>query len=341
MPTRQVIVVGDEKTGKSALIERILHKNFLDDYEPTIIKIHTKEYAYRAKTADLEIVEIGGGVNSSDLRSKYYRDCDFIVICFSLADNSFSKVGNWVTEINRVRPNATKILIGTNGDTSDRTVPFNAVKQFVSVNYINRYYEISSRDDVNIRKLVRNVFIPILFDPDSCDDPHPSDASNFKVCLWGAPGSGKTAFRTTLCGGSSEPTFYSESRAILKLCEKFWNVCIGEQYDGCDELRNVTLDGCNILLVIIDLTDKNSIGRVLSYACPSNFPTVIVGLKSDIYDAEDPSSVDTEDINGLMTATHAILYAEGNACNQNDCNQILEEAMAAALAWYEQQGKSA
>jgi GTPase SAR1 family protein len=155
------------------------------------------------------------------------------------------------------------------------------------------------------------------------------------VCLWGAPGTGKTVFRRSLCGGSSEPSFYTESRGILKLLGKFWNVCIGEQYDGCDELREVALDGANLLMIACDLTDKDSISRILTYNIPEKFPIVIVGLKSDIVNKKDKNSVKNEDIDKLMAATHAILYAEGCAKNTNDCTQIIEEAMSAALEWYE------
>ena len=335
MISRKCVVVGDEKTGKTALIEQLLHRSVVDTYKPTVVSIASKEYSRNTKKAELIVTEIGGTINSVDLRLRYYRNCDFILLVFNLTDKSFDNLPRWISEINMIRPNVTKILIGTNAEKEKRVVDFQTVKKFVTLNYINRYYEISNKDATNIRELLHHVFIPLLFDKSACDDPKPADASNFKVCLWGSSGSGKTTFRRTLCGGSPEPSYYAESRGILKLLGKHWNVCIAEQYDGCDDLRFLALDGFNLLLIICDLTDRNSLSRILSYNLPAKFPTVLVGLKSDIYDKKDPNAVDNEDIDELMATTNAILYAEGCAKNANDCIQIIEEAMSAALEWYE------
>ena len=335
MISRKCIVVGDPKTGKTSLIDNVLRKGSASEYKPTVVSINSKQYSRNTKNSQLTIIEIGGTVNSVDLRLRYYRNSDFILIVFNLTDKSFDNLSNWLTEINMIRPNITKILIGTNAEKENRYVDFMTVKKFVTLNYINRYYEISNEDGTNIRELLHNVFIPILFDKTACDDPKPADASNFKVCLWGSKGSGKTTFRRALCGGSPEQSCYSESRGILKLLGKHWNVCIAEQDDKYDDLRFLTLDGFNLLLIICDLTDRKSLTRILNYNLPSNFPTVLVGLKSDIYDATDPNAIDDEDVDELMAATNAILYAEGCARNNNDCIQIIEQAMSAALEWYE------
>ena len=335
MHPRQCIVVGDEKTGKSALVQRLLHDEFTDDYVQTLVSSETKEYVRGSKKSELTVTEIGGTVNSPDLRARYYRSCDFVVLVFSLIDKSFENIKQYLSEINIVRPGITKILVGTNAENENRVIPFKTIKQFVTLNFLNRYYEVSNKDGGNIKKLLSGVFIPILFDPTACDDPRPSDASNFKICLWGAPGSGKTTFRKTLCGGSSEPSFYSESRGILKLLDKYWNVCIAEQYDGCDELRPLTLDGCNLLMLLCDMTDRDSISRIMTYNIPEKFPVVIVGVKGDISKQDNKNAVDDEDIDEVMEATGAILFAEGSAKNSNDCIQIIEESMSATLEWYD------
>ena len=116
----KVILVGDERSGKTCLLKRLVENRFCEKYTPTlfdefnsVIKVNVGKREYK-----LDIAELGGNEEFKTYRQTGYEDGDVIAICFSVVrPRDVLNIGEtWLPEIQKYNPNAYILLVGTQVD---------------------------------------------------------------------------------------------------------------------------------------------------------------------------------------------------------------------------------
>lgn len=330
MKTLNCLIIGTDQSGKTSLLYNLTKKEHSKEYKPTVLEFGTQTVEFNSMQNLINYTEIGSGLPSPDFRRRCLMNYDVVFIVFNLMEKDKEElVTDIVKEVCAVRPKVVKILIGTHGDQG-RLVSYSYMTELVNSSRINRYIEISNTNGTNIQSVIDNILIPLSFDSSFKPDIPPRDRRNFKICLWGAPGTGKTSFRNTLCGVNDQDSCYVESNTVLHLCGKFWSTMIAELRDGCEEIRMLTLERMNILLICLNLCDKETYEKALLYKIPSNMPVAVMGLHSDQYTGTS-KEISTDDIEDMVLRLGAVIYVEGNSTSRSDCLKMIEKILVSTI----------
>ena len=160
IPTLKISIIGDSSIGKSCLIYRYI-ENFFDTYSlPTVgIDFYTKRIIVDDENYKLHIFDLAGQERFRSIVTSYYRQNHGIILAFDITNKeSFDNLKRWVAEIDKYSDlNVSIILVGTKLDLqSKREISVEQASEYAKDLRVN-YYEISSKDNINIDK----VFIDI------------------------------------------------------------------------------------------------------------------------------------------------------------------------------------
>ncbi|MHA2168827.1 MAG: ADP-ribosylation factor-like protein [Candidatus Kariarchaeaceae archaeon] len=107
----KIVLIGDDSTGKSWILEKLLENQVPADYDVTSFE----------KKLNSNKFEIWDYNKSSSLKSKkeeYYKNADGAVVIFDInSPESFKSVPNWVTEMIKYRDSMLPLVIVGNGTT--------------------------------------------------------------------------------------------------------------------------------------------------------------------------------------------------------------------------------
>jgi len=129
--TIKCAVVGDAVSGKTALLETYLNKNFPEAYAPTMCE----NYRYTTNDKDgtlivLDITDCAGNEDFAKLRTSFYVGVNVFLLCYSISSpSSYDNVTKkWQQEITTHCPKAAIILVGTKMDLRDDKDTLEALK---------------------------------------------------------------------------------------------------------------------------------------------------------------------------------------------------------------------
>ncbi|KFW01561.1 Ras-like GTP-binding protein RHO, partial [Eurypyga helias] len=114
---RKLIVVGDDRCGKTCLLFALRHEQLPKSYEPTLFDTYTTDTEVDGKEMNLILFDVAGKheVGYQNLRSVFYQDSDVILMCFSVdrPDSLQNLLDFWVPEIKLFCPTVPIILVAT------------------------------------------------------------------------------------------------------------------------------------------------------------------------------------------------------------------------------------
>ena len=112
------VLVGDSKSGKTALLYTLSKGIFPTQHLPTVINNVNVGWKFEENQATISFWDTPGDEKEEEARSMAYQNADVILITFSL--NKLKDVshirGKWFNEVQNYCSNASIILIGTNLD---------------------------------------------------------------------------------------------------------------------------------------------------------------------------------------------------------------------------------
>ncbi|MBD3340907.1 MAG: GTP-binding protein, partial [Candidatus Lokiarchaeota archaeon] len=132
--TYKVLIVGDYKAGKTALLNRYVNDWFHQSYKPTVgFDILKKEILLKNKSQIILSLWDSGGLLTqiTSKKDKFFRHADASVVVFSLKDKkSLSAIQ---THINSIRENVNDeipiIVFGTKADLIDEKQSYFEIKE--------------------------------------------------------------------------------------------------------------------------------------------------------------------------------------------------------------------
>ncbi|MFX1485998.1 MAG: Rab family GTPase [Promethearchaeota archaeon] len=117
----KVVVVGDEKVGKTSLIVRYTEKRFTGDYKPTIgIDFAGKFVPFGKLNLNLIIWDIGGQEKYKILRRHYLEGARGAILVYDITNKrSFDNLDKWLGDVDKYCGRVPIILVGNKSDLND------------------------------------------------------------------------------------------------------------------------------------------------------------------------------------------------------------------------------
>ena len=152
----KLIVVGNQGTGKSSILNRFVNETFDENYQATIgLDFHSKNITIHDQDVRLIIYDTAGQEKFRSLIPMYIREAQIILFIYDISDKeSFDSIPKWVQQVNDViNREVVFVLIGNKLDLeSNRKVTFEEGKKLAEKsNYV--FQEISAKTGANFEKL--------------------------------------------------------------------------------------------------------------------------------------------------------------------------------------------
>ena len=153
--TYKVVVVGASGVGKTAIVQRLVDKTFLEEGQPTI-GVELK--CFQTKCGDdnikLNIWDTAGQEKFRAVSKAYFRNAVGAVLVFALNDRqSFEDVESWMNDVNTLcSTNAKVLVVGNKADLKDDRCVGEADASSFAERHGFDYLETSALDGANIEE---------------------------------------------------------------------------------------------------------------------------------------------------------------------------------------------
>eukprot|EP00121_Abeoforma_whisleri_P015249 Awhi_evm1s14053 len=151
-----VVMFGSGGVGKTALILRYCHGEFLETYDPTIEETYSHTFDHNGNIIPVEIRDTAGQEEFVALREQYIRTGHSYVLVFSLDNRaSFREVQEIQKKILRVKDKAPGevpiVICGNKCDLPDdqKIVTEEEIKAFATEEKV-KYQFCSAKDNINV-----------------------------------------------------------------------------------------------------------------------------------------------------------------------------------------------
>ena len=152
----KLIVVGNQGTGKSSILNRFVNETFEENYQATIgLDFQSKNITIHDQDVRLIIYDTAGQEKFRSLIPMYIREAQIILLVYDICDKeSFDAIPKWIQEINDVlNREVVFALIGNKLDIeNERKISFEEGKKLAEQhNYL--FQEVSAKTGKNFENL--------------------------------------------------------------------------------------------------------------------------------------------------------------------------------------------
>ena len=154
----KILIIGNEKVGKSSLINMYLNGKFEKDYKPTIgISITKREFPITKEiNLTLYMLDLGGSKSFAKVRRFYYKDLKAVLILFDYSKvETLENIKEWIEEARHFIKEASVpyILIGNKIDLLENGDPIKTRAKNLADQYKFTYFETSALTGEGIDEL--------------------------------------------------------------------------------------------------------------------------------------------------------------------------------------------
>ena len=165
----KIVLLGDQKSGKTQLRENYFGSGFNRDYKLSIgadFSIHNFEHG--GFSYILQIWDINAEEGFQRVREVYYKGCSAAIISYDMSDRStFDGIPNWITELmeNNYYSTIPMLLIGTQFNRNPREVSTKEGEKLASrlsnwSSFEIPYLEVNQNEDAN--EVMNDVLIKLV-----------------------------------------------------------------------------------------------------------------------------------------------------------------------------------
>ena len=162
----KMIVVGDQNTGKSCIINRYANNIFQENYQATIgLDFQTKIVTINNQDVHLTLYDTAGQEKFRSLIPLYIREAQIILIVYDVTNKeSFESIPRWFSDILNVKNDeAVFVLIGNKIDLTDnRKVTYDEGKKLANEKNII-FEELSAKNGTNFNELFNNKIYEAIY----------------------------------------------------------------------------------------------------------------------------------------------------------------------------------
>ena len=155
----KLIVVGDQNTGKSCILNRFANEIFEENYKATIgLDFLNKTVNINGQEIHLVLYDTAGQEKFRSLIPMYIREAQIILLIYDITSKeSFESIPKWFSDVLNVKNDeAIFALVGNKIDLNDkRVVSFEEGKKLANEKNII-FEEVSAKDGQNFNELFDN-----------------------------------------------------------------------------------------------------------------------------------------------------------------------------------------
>ena len=157
----EVILLGEEKIGKTQIINQLIDKKFNDNY----IKTLSANYEYKTikieeeiiKSKNLSIYDLPGAKQFRSINNTFLKSSDIILLVYDITNiESFIELYNW-NELLTNKENILKCVIGNKNDLIEKR----EISQEDGKNFANKiealFFETNAKDYINICEIFTKI----------------------------------------------------------------------------------------------------------------------------------------------------------------------------------------
>ena len=152
----KLIVVGNQGTGKSCILNRFVNETFEENYQATIgLDFQSKNITIHDQDVRLIIYDTAGQEKFRSLIPMYIREAQIILLVYDISDkDSFDAMPNWIKEVKEVlNKEVVFALIGNKMDLeSQRKISYEEGKKLAEKNNFV-FQEVSAKTGKNFENL--------------------------------------------------------------------------------------------------------------------------------------------------------------------------------------------
>lgn len=157
--TYKIVIIGQEKAGKTALMNQEVRNQFFEQYCPTIgtdFMIKT----YNAGTTDekkIRLWDLAGQERFDSLSPIYFKHSDAAIICVApteLIDKAY--INNKITDLRQINPAIHITLVSTKADLKDSQQTAEQLKLFADLNHCD-FASVSAKHNAAVTELFQKI----------------------------------------------------------------------------------------------------------------------------------------------------------------------------------------
>ena len=147
----KVEVVGDLEVGKTSILKKLIHNEFIEEYTPTI-GYEFNPYLIKVNNTvlKLQIWDMCGNENYRSVLLNLYRNATLGILVYSVCSRkSFENLGDWIEQLKKYAlPGSKIILLGNKCDDKERReVTYEEGKEVCEKYNLEFFMEVSAKKE--------------------------------------------------------------------------------------------------------------------------------------------------------------------------------------------------
>jgi len=172
-PAAKAVLVGDSGVGKTSLLLRFSRAEFVTSKATIGVDLQAQTLSLPdGKSIKLQVWDTAGAEQFQSLTSSYFRRAHAVVLVYDVNNrNSFSSLGRWMMEVDRLAPaEVVKMVVGAKDDSHGGET---AVSSEEAAAFASKHGALcercSAQDGTNVQDMFKRCAVKIVrngFDPD-------------------------------------------------------------------------------------------------------------------------------------------------------------------------------
>jgi small GTP-binding protein len=168
----KVCLVGDSGVGKTSLVKRLIHDEFVDRYIPTpSTNVHTLEYEFGEIsgfdiTLEMDIWDISGQLAFLRfLKGDFFKKARMILgVCDVSRSKTLYNLENWINEGREIAGNIPVQIVGNKADLPNNVIKYDPVLRKLSNEFDASFYFVSAATGQNVESAFEEIAKTLLED---------------------------------------------------------------------------------------------------------------------------------------------------------------------------------
>ncbi len=157
--TWKILVGGDGGVGKTTILHRFLHNEFISDMKMTIgVQFHTQTFERQGKQINLIIWDLGGQDRFRPFLKNYCKGGHGAFALFDMSRmSSLTNIYDWITMFRSVVPQIPIVLVGTKTDLVDenqQSMITELADEIVKKHSLKAFIMTSAKVDYNVTETI-------------------------------------------------------------------------------------------------------------------------------------------------------------------------------------------
>ena len=116
-----LLLLGECKAGKSALLHRWMKGNFIDEYKPTVEDFHVKSYKHMGQCVNVGVIDMTGSWDFPAMMDLYLSKIDSVMFVYDIgSSDAVTELRNLHERLVKVRGERNEVLLTVVGTKIDK-----------------------------------------------------------------------------------------------------------------------------------------------------------------------------------------------------------------------------